>query len=51
MDSSHLNALELKHAGIERRLHEEMSRPMPDEATVQDLKKRKLRLKEEMLRT
>ncbi len=50
MDSSHLSALELKHAGIERRIHEEMSRPLPDDALVQDLKKRKLRLKEQILR-
>lgn len=50
MDTSHLSALQLKHAGIERQLHEEMSRPLPDEALVQDLKKRKLRIKEQMLR-
>lgn len=50
MDSSHLSALELKHAGIERQLHEELSRPMPDDAILQDLKKRKLRIKEQMQR-
>lgn len=50
MDRSHLSALELKHAGIERQIHQELSRPLPDDALVQDLKKRKLRLKEEMLR-
>jgi hypothetical protein len=50
MESSHLSALELKHAGIERQLHEELSRPMPDDALVQDLKKRKLRIKEQLLR-
>ena len=50
MDSSHLSALELKHAGIERQLHEELSRPMPDVAILQDLKKRKLRIKEQMQR-
>ena len=50
MESSHLGALELKHAGIERRLHEELSRPLPDEALVQDLKKKKLRIKEQILR-
>ena len=49
MDSSHLSALELKHAGIERQLHQELSRPLPDDALVQDLKKRKLKLKEQML--
>jgi hypothetical protein len=50
MESSHLSALEFKHAGIERQLHEELSRPMPDDALVQDLKKRKLRIKEQLLR-
>ena len=50
METSHVSALQLKHAGLERRLHEEMSRPVPDNALLQDLKKRKLRLKEEILR-
>ena len=50
MDSSHLSALQLKHAGIERQLHQEMSRPMPDDAVVQTLKKQKLRIKEEIAR-
>ena len=50
MDTSHLSALELKHAGIERKLHEEMSRPMPDDAVIQSLKKQKLRIKEEIAR-
>lgn len=50
MDSSHVSALQLKHAGIERQIHEEMSRPMPDAVLVQALKKRKLRLKEEIAR-
>lgn len=48
MDSSHVSALQLKHAGIERQIYEEMSRPVPDAAVVQALKKRKLRLKEEI---
>jgi hypothetical protein len=50
MDSSHVSALQLKHAGIERQLHDEMTRPMPDNAVIQSLKKRKLRLKEEIER-
>ena len=48
MEASHLSALQLKHAGLERRLHEEMSRPMPDVVIIQTLKKRKLRIKEEL---
>ncbi|MEW9854363.1 YdcH family protein [Novosphingobium sp. M1R2S20] len=50
METSHVSALQLKHAGIERQIHEEMSRPMPDEVLVQALKKRKLRIKEEIAR-
>ncbi|MGB3470686.1 MAG: DUF465 domain-containing protein [Erythrobacter sp.] len=45
---SHVNALQSKHAGLEARLHEEMNRPVPDAATIQHLKKRKLALKEEI---
>ena len=48
METSHVSSLQLKHAGLERQIQEEMSRPSPDDATVQMLKKRKLRLKEEL---
>nr|WP_074428335.1 YdcH family protein [Tsuneonella dongtanensis] len=48
MSSSHANALETKHANLEARLHEEMSRPSPDAGTIQQLKKAKLRIKEEL---
>ncbi|WP_284124491.1 DUF465 domain-containing protein [Parerythrobacter aestuarii] len=48
MASSHVSALQSKHAGLEHRLQEEMNRPAPDMATIQLLKKKKLRLKEEI---
>ena len=48
MDTSHVSSLQLKHAGLERQIEEEMSRPAPDNATIQTLKKRKLRIKEEL---
>jgi hypothetical protein len=48
MESTHVSALQFKHAGIERQLEEELSRPLPDHAQVQTLKKRKLRIKEEL---
>ncbi|MCB2074911.1 MAG: DUF465 domain-containing protein [Novosphingobium sp.] len=48
MDTSHVSSLQLKHAGLEKRIEEEMSRPMPDNAVIQSLKKRKLRIKEEL---
>ena len=48
MEQSHVSALQFKHAGIERQIQEEMTRPLPDLAMIQALKKRKLRLKEEI---
>ncbi|MEP5937030.1 MAG: DUF465 domain-containing protein [Erythrobacter sp.] len=48
MDSSHANALQSKHAGIEAQLHDEMNRPVPDAVTIQSLKKKKLRIKQEL---
>lgn len=48
MESSHVSALNAKHEGLESRLKEEMSRPVPDAAKVQMLKKQKLRIKEEI---
>jgi hypothetical protein len=50
METSHLSALQSKHAGLERQLAEEMARPIPDGAVVMELKRRKLRLKEELAR-
>jgi len=50
MDTSHVSALQMKHAGLERQIRQEMNRPLPDLATVQSLKKRKLLLKEEIAR-
>lgn len=48
METSHVSALQLKHAGLERQLQDEMSRPLPDNALIQQLKKRKLRIKEQI---
>jgi hypothetical protein len=48
MEQSHVSALQLKHTGLERQLQEEMNRPAPDFAQIQLLKKRKLRIKEEL---
>lgn len=46
MDNSHIAALQAKHEGLEARLRDEMSRPAPDDATLQMIKKQKLRIKE-----
>jgi len=48
MESSHLNALQSKHAVLERQIAQEMARPAPDGILVKDLKLRKLRIKEEL---
>ena len=46
MDNTHTAALQAKHAGLEARLREELSRPAPDDGILQALKKQKLRIKE-----
>lgn len=48
MESSHTSALQLKHAGLERRIEEELNRPLPNAAMLQELKKQKLRIKEQL---
>ena len=50
MLTSHVDALQTKHAGLDARLRAEMARPAPDAAMVQDIKKQKLRIKEEIAR-
>jgi hypothetical protein len=48
MQNAHYTALEAKHASLESRIVEEQARPAPDLAMLADLKRRKLRLKEEL---
>ena len=48
MQTTHQTALETKHAALDKRLADESHRPLPDAKTVTDLKKQKLRLKEEL---
>lgn len=48
MHTTHRSALEAKHAGLDRRIAEETRRPSPDQTRLHDLKKQKLRLKEEI---
>ncbi|HEX7873254.1 MAG TPA: YdcH family protein [Sphingobium sp.] len=48
MDSSHISALNAKHAGLEQRLKAESIRPLPDTALVATLKKQKLAIKQEI---
>ena len=46
MESSHIASLQTKHAGLERKIADEMTRPLPDDVLVTELKRRKLKLKE-----
>ena len=49
MDQNHVSALRGKHEALERQIGEEEARPVPDTIRLHDLKKQKLRLKEELL--
>jgi hypothetical protein len=48
MTSEHVAALKAKHADIEHRIDEEEHRPHPDDTRIAELKRKKLRLKDEM---
>lgn len=48
MENSHVSALHAKHDALESKIRHEMSRPIPDSYRVAEMKKRKLRLKEEL---
>lgn len=41
-------SLKARHAELEEALSQENARPLPDAATIADLKKRKLRIKDEL---
>ena len=51
MQTTHIAALEAKHAALEGRIQAESQRPMPDTMMLADLKKQKLRLKQEITGT
>jgi hypothetical protein len=46
--TSHLSALEEKHKALERQIEDELSRPSADDARVAELKRLKLKLKDEI---
>ncbi len=46
----HIDALNIKHAEIDANIAQEQLRPRPDTLKLQLLKRRKLRLKEELER-
>jgi len=47
---NHISSLKDKHAELEHAIELENSRPLPDEMLIQDLKKQKLRIKDEIAR-
>lgn len=44
-----IEALKEKHAMLERAIDEETRRPLPDQAAIYDLKRQKLRIKDEIV--
>lgn len=48
MEASYISALQIKHAGLEKQIHDELTRPSPDLSTLKALKRRKLRIKDEI---
>ena len=47
---SHIQELSDKHHKLDEQIHEELLRPAPDDIMISELKKRKLRLKEQIER-
>jgi len=44
----HLDSLKIKHADLEAKIADEERRPHPDDEIIHDLKKQKLRIKDEL---
>ena len=49
MENAHVDALASKHAALQAQIDAEEQRPHPDDVLLHQLKKEKLRLKDEML--
>lgn len=47
-EKDHIEALREKHAALERAIDEENSRPQPNDDMISDLKRQKLRIKDEI---
>ncbi len=45
---THVDALTTKHATLDEIIYDEMHRPSPDNVKISELKRQKLRLKEEI---
>ncbi len=47
-DEERIDALKAKHASLEAAIDEENSHPRPDDMSISQLKRRKLRIKDEL---
>jgi hypothetical protein len=43
-----LRSLEAKHEGLEKKIEQEWHRPNPDQSRISDLKREKLRIRDEI---
>ena len=50
MQTAHQAALSAKHSNLDQRIAAETQRPLPDQILLAELKKQKLRVKEELSR-
>ncbi len=50
MQNAHFTALQAKHAVLDQQIATESQRPLPDQIVLAELKRRKLRVKEELAR-
>jgi hypothetical protein len=50
MQNAHHAALNAKHSNLDQRIVSESQRPLPDQILLVELKKQKLRVKEELSR-
>lgn len=48
MTMERVASLKAKHEALEQKIQEEESRPLPDELAIHNLKKEKLRIKDEL---
>jgi hypothetical protein len=48
LQQDRIEELKEKHASLERAIDEESRRPLPDQAAIHDLKRQKLRIKDEI---
>jgi hypothetical protein len=47
-DREHIDSLKSKHAELESMIDEEEKRPSPDDARIHELKREKLRIKDQL---